>query len=336
MFHRPAEWCPVNDFEPGEVVAPSDPRIVLEGQWAQQPGLAITVNSGSRISFSFAGERVQLLFDTDGLTVAPHLWISVDDSEPELHLIERPVIVLTAETGRHTVEVVVKDVNEFVNRWNPPFDCAVVFAGLVLDVNSRLRLVGRPAGPRLEFYGDSITQGVRALSTDPESAGADGSKSYAYLTARAFGATAYQVGFGSQGIARVGNGEVPNGLESFGWNFAGSPAERIEQPQVVVLNLGVNDETLTPEQYGEYLARVRSTYGSAKLVALSPFSGKHADAIETAVKLTGDDDIVYVGTDGWITPDDCTDGLHPSVAGHAKLAARLIEALETHTDLTRR
>jgi lysophospholipase L1-like esterase len=325
----------VNDFEPGEVVAPSDPRIVLEGQWAQQPGLAITVNSGSRISFSYAGERLQLLFDTDGLTVPPHLWISIDEQEPELHLIERSVIELTTETGRHTVEVVVKDVNEFVNRWNPPFDCAVVFAGLVLDVNTRLRLIGRPAGPRMEFYGDSITQGVRALSSAKESEGADGSKSYAYLTARAFGATAYQVGFGSQGIVKPGNGEVPSGVESFGWNFAGSPAERVEPPQVVVLNLGVNDQTLTPEQYGEYLARVRSAYGSAKIVALSPFSGKHAEVIEAAVKAADDDGTRYVATDGWITTDDCTDDVHPSVDGHTKIADRLIAALETHTDLSR-
>ncbi len=298
---------------------------MLEGQWGQQPGLAITVNSGSRISFSFAGERVQLLFDTDGLTVAPHLWISLDEQEPELHLIEQPVIELTAETGRHTVEVVVKDVNEFVNRWNPPFDCAVVFAGLVLDVNTRLRLIGRPAGPRIEFYGDSITQGVRALSADPESAGADGTKSYAYLTARAFGATAYQVGFGRQGIARPGNGEVPTGLDSFGWNFAGSPAERVEQPHVVVLNLGVNDETLTPEEYGAYLERVRTTYPAATIVALSPFSGKHAATIEAAAKAA--DDVIYIDTTDWITHDDCTDGVHPSVDGHAKIAARLTEEL---------
>jgi len=46
------------------------------------------VNSGSRLSFSFAGERVQLLFDTTGLTVAPHLWITVDDGEPALHVVK--------------------------------------------------------------------------------------------------------------------------------------------------------------------------------------------------------------------------------------------------------
>ncbi|MFK4089302.1 SGNH/GDSL hydrolase family protein [Kribbella sp. NPDC020789] len=323
-------------FEPGEVVAPSDPRIVLEGQWGHQPGVAITVNSGSRLSFSFAGERVQLLFDTAGLTVAPQLWVTVDDGEPALHLVEEPVIDVSAPTGRHKVEVVVKDVSEHANRWRPPFNCAVVFGGLVLDVNSRLRLSGRPGGPRLEFYGDSITQGVRALSLDPHSDGADGTAAYAYLTARAFGATSYQVGFGSQGIVKPGNGEVPSGPESFGWNFAGSPAERVEAPDVVVVNLGVNDQTLTPEQYAGYVARIRSAYPETTIVALPPFNGKHADTIAAAVKSLEDPNVVLIDSSGWITEDDCTDDVHPSAAGHAKIAEHLVAALEAGTSLRRR
>ncbi|MEU4192572.1 SGNH/GDSL hydrolase family protein [Kribbella sp. NPDC026611] len=323
-------------FEPGEVVAPSDPRIVLEGQWGHQPGVAITVNSGSRISFSFAGERLQLLFDTDGLTVAPHLWITVDDGEPELYLIESPVIELSAPDGRHQVSVVVKDVNEHANRWEPPFECAVVFAGLVLDARTVLRLSGLAGGPRLEFYGDSITQGVRSLSEHPESEGADGASSYAYLTARAFGATSYQVGFGSQGISKPGNGSVPSGLESFGWNFAGSPAERVAPPEVVVVNLGVNDPTLEVAEYAGYLRRVRAAYGDTTIVALTPFNGKHAETIETAVKSLDDPRVVYVDSTGWISEEDCTDQVHPTVAGHRKIADHLIAALKEHTSLGER
>lgn len=323
-------------FVPGEVVAPGDPRVLLEGQWGTEPGLAITVNSGSRISFGFSGTGVQVLFDADGLTVAPHLWVSVDDAEPELWLIDRPVLELTAEDGRHTVEIVVKDVNEHVNRWNPPFESAVVFAGLVLDATTTLRLGAQPGGPRLEFYGDSITQGVRAVSADPGSSGADGTRSYAYLTARAFGATSYQVGFGRQGIVRPGNGQVPGGLESFGWNYAGSKVDRIADPDVVIINLGVNDESLSTAEYADYLTRVRTAYRSSTIVALSPFNGKHATEIETAVKSTDDPNLHYVSTAGWITPADCTDGLHPSTDGHAKLAGNLIPALERLTTLTRR
>jgi lysophospholipase L1-like esterase len=324
----------VSSFEPGEVVAPQDPRIVLEGQWGHQPGIAITVNSGSRIMFTFNGAGLQVLFDVDGLVTAPHLWISVDGAEPTLRLVDQPVIELSAEPGQHRVEIVVKDVSEHVNRWNPPFESAVVFAGLVLDASCRLRPAGYPTGPRLEFYGDSITQGVRALSVARESDGADGTKSYAYLTARAFGASSYQVGFGRQGIVRPGNGEVPPGTESFGWNFAGSPAERSAPPDVVVLNLGVNDESLTAEVYGSYLRQVRAAYGNSKIVALSPFSGRYATEIEAAVKTADDPNILYVSTDGWLGPDDYTDGTHPSVDGHAKAAAHLIEQLESLTGLT--
>jgi lysophospholipase L1-like esterase len=323
-------------FEPGEVVAPSDPRIILEGQWGQQPGVAITVNSGSRIAFSFAGERLQLLFDTEGLTVAPQLWITVDNSGPELHVLEEPVVELSAPDGRHQVEVAVKDVNEHANRWNPPFECAVVFAGLVLDGNARLRLSGRPDGPRLEFYGDSITQGVRSLSSHPESEGADGTTSYAYLTARAFGATSYQVGFGSQGISKPGNGEVPAGVDSFGWNFAGSPAERVEPSDLVVINLGVNDPTLEIEEYTGYVRRVRAAYPETTIVSLTPFNAKHADTIQAAVKSLDDPNLICIDSTGWITEDDCTDLVHPTVAGHTKLADNLIAALEEHTPLRRR
>jgi len=98
----------------------------------------------------------------------------------------------------------------------------------------------------------------------------------------------------------------------------------------VVINLGVNDETLTPAQYLDYLARVRSAYQSSTIVALSPFSGKFATEIEAAVKAADDPAIHHVSTDGWISEADCTDGVHPSVAGHAKIATRLTTALIPH------
>ena len=48
-----------------------------------------------------------------------------------------------------------------------------------------------------------------------------------------------------------------------------------------------------------------------------------------------DPNLVCVDSTGWITEDDCTDTVHPSVAGHAKIAGQLIAALETHTSLRR-
>jgi lysophospholipase L1-like esterase len=61
-------------------------------------------------------------------------------------------------------------------------------------------------------------------------------------------------------------------------------------------------------------------------------SGKGASEIEAGVKAADDPNILYVDTDGWLGPDDYTDGLHPSVDGHAKAAANLIEQLQIRTD----
>ena len=68
------------------------------------------------------------------------------------------------------------------------------------------------------------------------------------------------------------------------WYAERTRAERVEDPNLVVINLGVNDETLTAAEYGDYLARVRSAYQRSTIVALSPFSGKWAAEIEAAVK----------------------------------------------------
>ena len=88
------------------IQARSSPRPIRGSSWrdsgdsspAWRPPSTPGRGSRSRI----AGERLQLLFDTDGLTVAPHLWISVDEQEPELHLLEQPVIELSRRDGRHT------------------------------------------------------------------------------------------------------------------------------------------------------------------------------------------------------------------------------------------
>ena len=128
---------------------------------------------------------------------------------------------------------------------------------------------------------------------------------------------------------------MPAGVDSFGWNFAGSPAERVEQSDVVVINLGVNDPTLEIEEYGDYVRRVRTAYPSATLLPLTPFNGKHADTIQAAVKSLDDPNLICVDSTGWITEDDCTDQVHPTVAGHTKIATHLISALEAQTTLRR-
>ena len=82
------------------------------------------------------------------------------------------------------------------------------------------------------------------------------------------------------------------------------------------------------------VARSTSAAGFVHAVVVVDRS-KHAETIQAAVKTVDDPDLVCVDSTGWITEDDCTDLVHPTVAGHAKIAAHLVEALEQHTSLRR-
>lgn len=54
-----------------------------------------------------------------------------------------------------------------------------------------------------------------------------------------------------------------------------------------------------------------------------------ADAIRAAAQDVGDPRTEFIPTRGWLGPADFTDPLHPSAAGQAKAAARLIEVVRS-------
>ena len=100
---------------------------------------------------------------------------------------------------------VVKDVDEFENRWILPLQSGVVLTGLRLGPGGRVLPAPPPGRRHMEFYGDSITEGVEALCGQT---GADGTADYAHLAGEAFHAGFNQVGFGEQGIIQPGHGNV--------------------------------------------------------------------------------------------------------------------------------
>ena len=77
--------------------------------------------------------------------------------------------------------------------------------------------------------------------------------------------------------------------------------------------------------YLQYLQLVRQGYPRAKIVALEPFCGAQADAIQQAVneaKKAGDQRVYFVPTPGWYSGD-----IHPAAAATPHLAEKLVAAL---------
>jgi hypothetical protein len=146
------------------------------------------------------------------------------------------------------------------------------------------------------------------------------------------------VGFGKQGVMRTGVGNVPTAPESFPYDFQGSAADPTFAPDVVVLLQGSNDSTVTDEEfapaYASYLTEVRAADPHAWIFAMEPLIGRHSAAIQADVEHAADPRMVFVDTDGWLdrhSTADYTDTVHPTVAGHLKVASRLIPIISRVT-----
>jgi lysophospholipase L1-like esterase len=319
-------------------VRATGPEVTLLGRWGRDRGVATTVNSGSRALLRFTGRQVTAVFDQQGITFPPQVYAWID-GERRRYTVDRDRIDLTPQPlppGAHRLRLTVKDVDERGNRWTPPFASALRLVGFRLAPAGEALQRPRPSGPRIEFLGDSITQGVRALGPEVGVRGSDATKGYAWLTGQAFGGDFRQTGFGAQGITVPGGGGVPVAATSLGLNFAGSPVDRSWVPQAVVVNQGTNDVLGNSldgfrRAYREYLLDIHRRWPQAWIFALRPFGGHAEDRIRAAVRQLDAPRIRYVDTTGWVRHLRNTDGLHPSVAGHAAAARRLAAVIERWT-----
>jgi lysophospholipase L1-like esterase len=220
-----------------------------------------------------------------------------------------------------------------LSRWNPPLESALFFTGVEVGEGGELLTPPPPPRMRIEFLGDSITEGILAEGKGERPQFphlTDGRRAYAYQTAERLNAQPRVVGFGRLGITVPGNGGVPVAIDSFLFVYDSVLKDRWS-PTAVVINLGTNDGKATAEEFGpkylEYLQLVRESYGRARIFCMRPFNGAHADEIRQAVvdmRKGMDLRVHYVDTTGWIDPkEDTTDGLHPNIAGHRKAAEKL-------------
>jgi len=316
-----------------------DSRLRFYGRWDRRsPARAVTVNSGSHIVARFTGREATARFDVAAnQPPLPTLVWRVDDGEwQEAEVAPALKLASGLKDGEHTLRLMVRDLDEHQSRWSPPLVASITFLGL--DVPGG-KLLEPPADPKLklEFLGDSITEGVLVHPVRPGKETwpwrGDGRLAYSAQTALRLGAQWRQAGFGGLGILNPGNGGVPVAPDSFNFFFAGAPRDDW-QPDVVVVNQGTNDggwpSHVFRPAYARYLQVIRAAYPQAHIAAVRPFGGYHADDIlaeVTARQAAGDRRIFYVDTTGWLGPADYTDGVHPNAAGGAKAAERLAEAL---------
>ena len=302
--------------------SPGDDNIRCIGRWDRRIQDNWHSHWGSAyLRTGFTGTTVKVrLADGAGLLVSV-------DGEPIRSVSGGGVVDLTPtalKPGDHTLLLAADGQNHEMR-----------FQGLVLDAGAVTLPV--PERPLIEFVGDSITA----------CPGKDGNaaSNYAWMAAEMLGCDHAQIAFSGVALA--------SGYGFFGdktgfdiWYFRLKNCNHPDQdawgffpvPQLVVVNLGTNDvkdgKRPTNDEfaitYRNFLGQVRAKLPKAELVGIRPFGGFLAGGVLAAVEAmnkAGDLKVHYVDTEGWLTKDDFSDGIHPTVAGHAKAAKRLAAAL---------
>ncbi len=310
------------------------------GRWNRLADRAITVNTGSHVVATFSGAAARARFDTSANQMPnPTLAWRIDSGNWQEGELAATVSLGTGlSAGTHEVTLMVRGFNEFQSRWAPPLISSITFLGFEVT-GGALRPSARPVRPKMEFLGDSITEGLYIWTTYNGQTTvpwrADARRSWASQTAQNLGAEWRQVGFGGQGLLKGGSSGVPPANDTVNWIYEGVPRDGW-QPDVVVINQGTNDAGASAAMfrpaYTTFIGTVRAAYPSAKIVAMRPYGGANAAEIQAEVsarKAAGDTRIFYVDTSNWLGNGDFTDGTHPNDQGSSKAATALTAAIHS-------
>lgn len=302
---------------------PNDPNIQYYGRWNRSDPAFYTMGwAGGYLDSRFTGGSIGVR-----QRGAIDLYYSIDQSPIQWRRNVSGNVTLASglSGGTHTVRIGYRE--RAGSYTGDP-----VFGGLVLASGGQTEATARPAN-FVEFIGDSITVG-QPNANRPFTA-------YPWLTAEALGAGHSQV---AQGGACLVSQDCYGMMDWFrrssasatfdDWDFA------TYQATAVVINLGTNDigHGVTGAQFQQgyivLLERLRQAYPGAEILAMGVFRNRYVAETRNAVAArngAGDGRVHFVDTTGWIDPaSDTGDNVHPTEAGHAKIAQRLRPVLDQY------
>ncbi len=324
--------------EPGDpaIVSAQDSRFLYQGRLdLRDPSGPVLVWEDSGAAIDFEGTRLELVFGrSEGdnfldVRVDQAGWVAQVPSAAS----SRFICPLPLAPGRHHLEI---------RKRQEASAGTLQFLGIGLaDPSKAARPAAVPPGPRMEFYGDSITAG--ACTEDGESDQWDTHRthnaelSYAALIGRAYHADWRNLSVSGIGIV---TGWIPF-VEGEVWDRLypkpGSPVADLTQwiPDVVFVNLGDNDADYPKAQklpfptgfgnrYEDLIRKLRMAYPRAEIVLLLggmesgtqsvPLGKEWSEAVSRLE--SSDGRMHHFKFTHWTSH-------HPRVADHAALAAEL-------------
>lgn len=288
-----------------------------------------TCSEGSAIYFKVTGSAyVNVGFVSQIAVATPYFAYSVDGKAMRRQLISNGKISV-GSSGTHYVRLVVDAMSEYENRWAG--EAGVGITGVSAVSSGGVVTAIMPTNATIAFYGDSITQGVRALNMSLSPDGTSVTHSYAWYCAAQLDLVPYLSGFGGTGIIQPGSfNNCINAIESYSaYRKAGD-----FNADVIVVEHGTNDVYTYGEvfinEYRRVLELLHRKHPKAYIMAMLPFTRIHADEIKSAAS-----------SYKWCTVVDpsswgvsYTDGLHPNKAGARRAGERLARKVASTRKVT--
>jgi len=301
-----------------------DSDIGFIGRWYTQMvnghECHVTNNCGSEFYFKTSGATtITIEWQAMTQTNAYYVYI-IDGNAPVRASITSNTIVLP-DSGVHYIRIVTDGITEEIGKW----ENGTGFAFSDVTVNQGSVSGVMPTNPQIMFFGDSITEGIRALGIDNTDMGNTNSATGAFpwYCCKKLNAIPFRIGYGATGINKTGSFNTAiNALE---YLYNGTPVDKY-YPDAIVINYGANDDGNTDFNNGyiAYLNAMHLMYPGVKVYIMIPFNQHLASRITTVA--SGFDWAELIETANW---DGITyaDGIHPLAAGAEVAGNYLADAL---------
>ena len=283
----------------------------------------VTVTDGSTFYFLVEGADS---FDLDYTVITvgktPYFAYSIDGASPVRQLITNKTVNLP-DTGKHAVCIYADGLTESENKWQG--ECGFAFKGVTVPEGGSIKGI-TPKNKVVAFYGDSITEGVRALGMNPDSDGNSATNSYPYHCAKELGVTPYWVGYGATGI--IARGSFNTFINAIDHMSANVSVPDDFKPDLIVINHGTNDGGVSTTAFknalDDALTRLTEKYPDTPVIYAIPFLQSQAGPIRQVCRRYSN--VTVIETAGWQI--SYTDGVHPNAQGAQEAGHLLAEAIK--------
>lgn len=269
-----------------------------------------TNTGGSAIYFKVVGTKyVDVDFISKIAVATPYFAYSVDGGNMRRQTISKKRISV-GDTKTHYVRLLIDGMSEQESKWGA--EAGVGIKSIKPVTKSGVITAIKPENRTIAFYGDSITEGVRALDMALAPAATSAANSYAWHCAAQLNMIPYFVGYGGTGVAAKGSfSNCYNAINK----FSSSRKAADFDADVIVVEHGTNDVNTDSASfisgYRKILKKLHSEHPKATIIAMIPFTQIHAEDIRKAAG--GYSWCSVVETSSWKI--SYMDGLHPNGKG---------------------